>query len=65
MSTSKETKQNTQNTRCERSLAFHLETRKGTLGRPRYKWEDDIKMNFKELGCERVERIHLAQDEIQ
>jgi len=24
---------------------------KGPLGRPRYRWEDDIKMDIQELGC--------------
>jgi hypothetical protein len=32
------------------------------LGRPRRRWENEIKMNFREVGCGGVEWIHLAQD---
>jgi len=31
-------------------------------GRPRRRWEDDIKMNVKEVGCEVMDWIELAQD---
>jgi hypothetical protein len=30
--------------------------------RPRYRWEDGIKMDFREIGWEGVEWSHLAQD---
>ena len=38
--------------------------RKGqrSLGRPRRRWEDNIKMDLKEVGCEGMEWIELAQD---
>ena len=33
-----------------------------TLGRPRRRWEDNIKMNLQEVKCEGMEWIDLAQD---
>jgi hypothetical protein len=35
---------------------------KRPLERPRSRWEDGIKMDFKEIGWGGVEWIHLAQD---
>jgi hypothetical protein len=37
--------------------------RKGTrwLQKPRRRWEDNINMNLREIGWERVDWIHLAQ----
>jgi hypothetical protein len=35
---------------------------KRSLGRPRHRWEDNIKMDLTEIGFEGVEWIHLAQD---
>jgi len=35
---------------------------KRPLGRPRCRWEDDIKMNLKEMGQEGLHWIDLAQD---
>jgi hypothetical protein len=32
------------------------------LGRPRCRWEDDIKMNVKEIGYEDVEWIRVTQN---
>jgi hypothetical protein len=32
------------------------------LGRPRYKWEDNIKMDFGEIGFWDVDWTNLAQD---
>jgi hypothetical protein len=32
------------------------------LGRPRRRWEDDIKMDLREIGFEDVDWIHLAQN---
>jgi hypothetical protein len=31
------------------------------LGKPRRRWEDDIKMDIRDLGSEDVEWVHLAQ----
>ena len=33
-----------------------------SLGRPRHRWEDNIKMDLQEVGCEGLEWIELAQD---
>jgi len=35
---------------------------KRPLGRPRHKWEDNIKMDLKEVGCGGMDWIELAQD---
>ena len=32
------------------------------LGRPRRRWEDNIKMDLWEVGCEGMDLIDLAQD---
>jgi len=36
--------------------------RKGPLGRPRHSWENNIKMNFQEVGCGVMDWEELAQD---
>jgi len=35
---------------------------KRPLGRPRHRWEDNIKMDLQEVGCGGMEWIKLAQD---
>ena len=35
---------------------------KRPLGRSRRRWEDNIKMNFPEVGCGSMDWIDLAQD---
>jgi len=35
---------------------------KRPLGRPKYRWEDNIKMDLQEVGCGSVDWIELAQD---
>jgi len=35
---------------------------KRSLGRPRRRWEDNIKMDLQEVGCEGMDWIELAQD---
>jgi hypothetical protein len=35
---------------------------KRSLGRPRCRWEDNIKMNLKEVGCGGIDWIGLAED---
>ena len=35
---------------------------KRPLGRPRSRWEDNIKMDLQEVGCGGVDWIELAQD---
>jgi hypothetical protein len=41
--------------------------REGTrpLGRPRHRWEDDIRMDLREIGWEGVDWIHVVQDRDQ
>jgi hypothetical protein len=36
--------------------------RKRPLGRPRHRWEDNIRMDLRQMGWEGVDWIHLAQD---
>ena len=35
---------------------------KRSLGRPRHRWEDNIKMDLQEVGCGGMDWIELAQD---
>jgi len=35
---------------------------KGRLGRPRRRWEDNIKMDLQDVGCGGMDWIELAQD---
>jgi hypothetical protein len=35
---------------------------KRPLGRPRYRWEDNVKMDLKEVGLKDVDWIHVVQD---
>jgi hypothetical protein len=35
---------------------------KRLLGRPRHRWEDNVKADLQEVGCGRMDRIELAQD---
>jgi len=35
---------------------------KKPLGRPRHRWEDNIKMDLQEVGCRGMDWIKLAQD---
>jgi hypothetical protein len=35
---------------------------KKPLGRPRCKWDDNIKANLQEVGCGGIDWIELAQD---
>jgi hypothetical protein len=38
---------------------------KRPLGRPRCRWEDNIKIELREIGIDGVKRIQLAQDTVQ
>ena len=35
--------------------------RKRQLGRPRRRWEDNIKMDLQEVGCEGIDWVELAR----
>ena len=37
-------------------------TRKRPLGRPRHRWEDNIRMNLKEIGINTRSWVDLTQD---
>ena len=39
--------------------------RKRPLGRPRRRWEDNIKMDLREVGCDPGESIDFAEDRDQ
>jgi hypothetical protein len=38
---------------------------KRPLGRPRHRWEDNIKMDLREIGVDGANWIQLAQDRVQ
>jgi hypothetical protein len=38
---------------------------KRPLGRPRRRWEDNIKMDLREIGIDEANWIRLAQDRVQ
>jgi hypothetical protein len=38
---------------------------KRPLGRPRHRWEDNIKMDLREMGINGLNWIQLAQDRVQ
>jgi hypothetical protein len=46
-----------------RVLIGRLEGKK-PLGRPRRKWEDNIKMDFRDIEIDEVNWIQLAQDRV-
>ena len=35
---------------------------KRALGRPRHRWEDNIKMDLREVGCDPADWMVLAED---
>jgi hypothetical protein len=47
--------------KCIQSLVIEPKE-KGPRGRLRHVWEDNIKMGFKEIGMEVVDKIHLAHE---
>jgi hypothetical protein len=42
-----------------------LENPKGSLGTPRRRWDDNIRMDFSEVSWKGVDWIHLARDRDQ
>ena len=38
---------------------------KRPLGRPRRRWEDNIKIDLRETGCDVEDWLDLAQDRVQ
>jgi hypothetical protein len=47
-----------------RVLVGRLEGKR-PLGRPRHRWEDNIKMDLKEIGIDGANWIQLAQNRVQ
>ena len=45
--------------------AYRKPERKRPLGSPRRRWEDNIKMDFREMGCDTGDWIALAEDRDQ
>jgi hypothetical protein len=65
---------------CNKSPHFHLENKRALsiqvhvihkpegrrpLGRPRRRWEDNIKMNLRRIGWDSMDWLELAQDRDQ
>jgi hypothetical protein len=46
----------------EKRGVYRVVVRKESLGRPRRRWQNNIKMDLQELGCEGLEWIELSQD---
>ena len=46
----------------EERLLVGKPAEKRPLGRPRHRWEDNIKMNLQKVGCGGMDWIGLAQD---
>jgi hypothetical protein len=51
--------------RSEYKILVGNPEKKSPLGRYRRRWEDNIRMDLREMGCEFVDWIHLAQDKDQ
>jgi hypothetical protein len=49
---------------CNRKF-IHFKMRRPPLGRPRRRWENNIKADLKEVGCGGVDWIELAKDREQ
>jgi len=47
-----------------RVLVGRLECKR-SLGRPRRRWDDNIKMDLREIGIDGADWIQLAQDRVQ
>jgi len=48
--------------RCAYRVSVGKPEGKKPLGRPRRRWEDNIKMDLQEVGCGGMDWIDLAQD---
>ena len=48
--------------KCIHSVLVGKPESKGPLGRPRRRWEDNIKMDLREVDCDRRDWIALAED---
>jgi len=48
--------------RCVHRVLVGKPEGKRPLGRPRHRWEDNIKMDLQEVGCGGMDWIEMAQD---
>ena len=48
--------------RCVQGFGAETRGKETTLGRPRRRWENDIKMDLQEVGCGVMDWIELIQD---
>jgi hypothetical protein len=48
-----------------RVLVGRPESKKRTVGRPRRRWEDNTKLDIREIGIDGANWIRLAQDRVQ
>jgi hypothetical protein len=48
--------------RCVYSVSVGKTKEKRPMGRPRRRWEDNIKIDLKEVGCGDMDWIDLAQE---
>jgi len=48
--------------RCIQGFGVGKPEGKRPLGRPRCRWEDNIKMDLQEMGCEGMDWMNLARD---
>jgi hypothetical protein len=48
--------------RCAYNILVGRLEERSPLGRPRHRWEDNIKMDLREIGFGNVDWIYLAQD---
>jgi hypothetical protein len=51
--------------RCVYRILVGKSEGKRTLGRPRRRWEDNIKMDLREIGIDGMNWIRVAQDRVQ
>jgi hypothetical protein len=50
--------------KCLQGLVGRTEGKR-PLGRPRHRWEDNIKMDLREIGIDGANWIQLAQERVQ
>jgi hypothetical protein len=51
--------------KCLQGFGWEAQREKRPLGRPRCRWEDNVKMDLREIGISGANRIHLAEDGVQ
>jgi hypothetical protein len=50
--------------KCIQNFSWKLE-RSGRLSRPKRRWEDSIKTNLREIGCNSVDLIQITQSRLR